>query len=64
MKKLFLAAVLGLFFLGSCAQKKQEREETKQELSAEHMRNEGVDSTAAAGHTAAPTSADSLKDAK
>lgn len=58
MKKLFALAVLGLVSLGSCAQKEEKREEVKQELSAEHMRNEGVDSAAAAGHTESPASPD------
>ena len=48
MKKLFAAAVLGLLFLGSCAQKEQKREEFKDEYSAEHMRNVQGDSAVSA----------------
>lgn len=60
MKKLFTAAVLGLLFLGSCAQNKEKREEVKEELSAEHMRNSGADSAVAA--TAKIDSAHAVKD--
>lgn len=48
MKKLFVGAFLGLLFLGSCAQKKEQREEYKEENSAEHMRNTGSDSAVSA----------------
>ncbi|WP_297985784.1 hypothetical protein [uncultured Chryseobacterium sp.] len=48
MKKLFVGAFLGLLFLGSCAQKKEQREEYKEENSAEHMRNSGSDSAVSA----------------
>lgn len=58
MKKLFLASAAALLFLGSCAKKEENREEVKQELSAEHMRNAGVDSAATSGQTEAPASPD------
>lgn len=64
MKKLFLAAAATMLVLASCAKKEEKREEIKENLSAEHMRNEGVDSAATAGHTVAPTSSDSAKVAK
>lgn len=54
MNKHFAIAALALAILGSCSQK-EKREERKEELSAEHMRNEGVDSAAASGHTESPT---------
>ncbi len=60
MKKLFAVAALGLLVLGSCARKKEAREEQKQEFSAEHMRNAGVDSAALSSEPNVPTnSADS-----
>ena len=39
MTKLFTAAVFALLFLGSCAQKKENREEFKDERNKEYMRN-------------------------
>lgn len=58
MKRLLIAAA-GALLLASCAQKEEKREERKDQLSAEHMRNAGVDSSATNGQTTAPTSADS-----
>lgn len=60
MRKLLLAAILGVFFLGSCAQNKEKREEVKEDLSAEHMRNSGADSAVAA--TSAIDSTQAVKD--
>ena len=57
MKKLLIAAA-GALFLANCAQKEEKREERKDELSAEHMRNSGVDSTATSGQTVSPTATD------
>lgn len=47
MKKLWIGAVLGLFFLGSCADKKANREEFKDEHDKSAMRNEMGDSAVA-----------------
>ncbi|WP_379967592.1 hypothetical protein [Epilithonimonas sp. UC225_85] len=45
MKKLFLISSLALFSTG-CIPDKDKREQRKDDHSAEHMRNKGVDSTA------------------
>lgn len=45
MKKLLLFSSLA-FFATSCIPDKDKREQRKGDHSAEHMRNEGVDSTA------------------
>lgn len=58
MKKLFALAAIAVT-MASCAQKEEKREEVKQDFSAEHMRNAGVDSAATSGHTTAPTASDS-----
>ena len=55
MKKIMLIMAAGTLFLSACAQKEEKREETKQELSAEHMRNEGVDSAAVSAEPSAAT---------
>ncbi len=47
MKKLWLGAVLGLLFLGSCAQKKEGREEFKAEHDKDALRNDMGDSAVA-----------------
>ena len=47
MKKLWIAAVAGLLFLGSCAQKKENREEFKAEHDKDAMRNDMGDSAVA-----------------
>lgn len=47
MTKLFTAAVFALLFLGSCAQKKENREEFKDERNKEYMRNSMGESAAA-----------------
>lgn len=46
MKKLFGLALLGLLFLGSCAQKEEKRDEYKESHSVDEKRNAGVDSAA------------------
>ncbi|NML59484.1 hypothetical protein [Chryseobacterium cheonjiense] len=58
MRKLFTAAVFASLFLGSCAQKKENREEFKDERNKEYMRNSMGDTAAANSEMAAP---DSLK---
>lgn len=58
MTKLFAGAVLALLFLGSCAQKKENREEFKEERNKDYMRNSMGDT--AASHSESAT-ADSLK---
>lgn len=45
MKKLLLISALALLAT-SCVQDKKKRDERKADHSSEHMRNEGVDSTA------------------
>lgn len=47
MTKLFTAAVFTILFLGSCAQKKENREEFKEERNKEYMRNSMGESAAA-----------------
>ncbi|SHF02190.1 hypothetical protein [Chryseobacterium takakiae] len=47
MTKLFTAAVFAALFLGSCAQKKENREEFKDERNKEYMRNSMGESAAA-----------------
>lgn len=47
MKKLWIGAVLGLLFLGSCADKKANREEFKNDNDGSAMRNEMGDSAVA-----------------
>ncbi|WP_312767544.1 hypothetical protein [Epilithonimonas sp.] len=44
MKKLVL--IISLVFLATCVPDKDKREQRKDNLSAEHMRNKGVDSAA------------------
>ncbi|MDR6403911.1 MULTISPECIES: hypothetical protein [Chryseobacterium] len=58
MKKLFAGAVLGLLFLGSCAQNKEKREEFKDERDKEYLRNSMGDTAAAHSESA---TADSIK---
>ncbi len=58
MKKLLAGAVLGLLFLGSCAQNKEKREEFKDERDKEFMRNNLGDTATSHSESAV---ADSLK---
>ncbi|MBK1897408.1 hypothetical protein [Chryseobacterium paridis] len=47
MKKLWIGAIFGLLFLGSCAQNKEKREEFKDEHDKNAMRNSMGDSAVA-----------------
>ncbi|SIS55756.1 hypothetical protein SAMN05421786_101199 [Chryseobacterium ureilyticum] len=47
MKKLWIGAILGLLFLGSCAQNKEKREEYKDAHNKESIRNSMGDSAVA-----------------
>ncbi len=58
MKKLWIGTVLGLLFLSSCADKKENREEFKEEHNKEYMRNSLGDSASAHSE---PSSSDSTK---
>lgn len=60
MKKLWIGAVLGVMFLGSCAQNKEKREEFKDEHNKDSLRNKMGDS-AVANSQPAPVSHDSAK---
>ncbi|KFF25565.1 hypothetical protein [Chryseobacterium vrystaatense] len=60
MKKLWVGAVLGVLFLGSCAQNKEKREEFKDEHNKESLRNNMGDS-AVANSDPAPVSHDTVK---
>lgn len=61
MKKLWIGAILGLFFLGSCAQNKEKREEFKDEHDKNAMRNSMGDSAVANSEQAPAAVSDSLK---
>ncbi|EJL74032.1 hypothetical protein [Chryseobacterium populi] len=65
MKKLWIGAILGLSFLGSCAQNKEKREEFKDEHDKSAIRNSMGDSAVANSEPAAAitdsTKADSMK---
>lgn len=54
MKKLILICSLALFATG-CVQDKEKRDQRKADHSAEHMRNEGVDSAASTSDKKADT---------
>ncbi|SHK75971.1 hypothetical protein [Chryseobacterium polytrichastri] len=58
MKKLLIVAVLGLLFLGSCADKKANREEFKEEHDKSAMTNSMGDSAVA---NSEPIPADTAK---
>ncbi|WBV53899.1 hypothetical protein [Chryseobacterium gambrini] len=60
MKKLWICAVLGLLFLRSCADKKENREEFKEEHNKDSLRNRMGDSAVANSETTAAPS-DSTK---
>ncbi|MCY0967836.1 hypothetical protein [Chryseobacterium wangxinyae] len=47
MKKLWIAAISGLLFLASCADKKENREEFKTDHNKDYMRNDLGDSAVA-----------------
>ncbi|MGK6342562.1 hypothetical protein ACMGDK_10000 [Chryseobacterium sp. DT-3] len=67
MKKLWIGAILGVLFLGSCAQNKEKREEFKDEHNKDSLRNNMGDSAVANSEPApvvqdtAKVKADSLK---
>ncbi|MCT2561734.1 hypothetical protein [Chryseobacterium herbae] len=60
MKKLWIGAILGVMFLGSCAQNKEKREEFKDEHNKDSLRNKMGDS-AVANSEPAPVSKDTSK---
>ncbi|MGG5208273.1 hypothetical protein ACQWU4_04940 [Chryseobacterium sp. MIQD13] len=60
MKKLWIGAVLGILFLGSCAQNKEKREEFKDEHNKDSLRNKMGDS-AVANSEPAPVTQDTAK---
>ncbi|PIF46716.1 hypothetical protein CLU96_3755 [Chryseobacterium sp. 52] len=60
MKKLWIGAILGVLFLGSCAQNKEKREEFKDEHNKDSLRNRMGDS-AVANSEPAPVSHDTVK---
>ncbi|MDQ0593305.1 hypothetical protein QFZ37_001674 [Chryseobacterium ginsenosidimutans] len=61
MKKLWIGAVLGLLFLGSCADKKANREEFKDEHNKDSLRNKMGDSAVANSEPAQATPSDTAK---
>lgn len=63
MKKIWIGAVVSLFFLGSCADKKENREEFKAEHNKDSLRNSLGDS-AVANSEHAPVSKDTPAAAK
>ncbi|WP_374462301.1 hypothetical protein [Chryseobacterium sp.] len=60
MRKLFIGAVLGFLFLGSCAQNKEKREEYKEAHNKDSLRNRMGDS-AVANSIPSPAPADTSK---
>lgn len=61
MKKLWIGAILGSLFLGSCAQNKEKREEYKDEHDKNAMRNTMGDSAVANSEQAPATPSDTVK---
>lgn len=61
MKKIWIGAVLGLSFLGSCAQNKEKREEFKEEHNKDSIRNKMGDSAVANSEYAPATPSDTVK---
>lgn len=55
MKKLWIGAVLGLLFLGSCAQNKEKREEFKEAHNKDSLRNRMGDSAVANSESSTST---------
>lgn len=64
MKKLWIVAVLGLVFLGSCADKKENREEFKEAHNKDSVRNSMGDSAVMNSEPSQITPADSTKVSK
>ncbi|MDP9960535.1 hypothetical protein [Chryseobacterium lathyri] len=60
MKKLWIGAILGVLFLGSCAQNKEKREEFKDGRNKDSLRNKMGDS-AVANSEPAPVAQDTAK---
>lgn len=60
MKKIWIGAVLGLLFLGSCAQNKEKREEYKDAHNKDSLRNRMGDS-AVANSIPSPAAPDTSK---
>lgn len=60
MKKVIIGAFLGLIFLGSCAQKKENRDEFKAEHDKDAMRNDMGDSAVANSEQNAVTNTENL----
>ncbi|KAA0129281.1 hypothetical protein FY557_05110 [Chryseobacterium sp. SN22] len=56
MKKLGIGVVLGLLFLSSCADKKENREEFKDDHNKEYMRNSLGDTASARSESSASDS--------
>lgn len=54
MKKLWIGAILGLLFLGSCAQNKEKREEFKEAHNKDSLRNRMGDSAVANSISSSP----------
>ncbi|MFC3161215.1 hypothetical protein SAMN05443633_101285 [Chryseobacterium arachidis] len=63
MRKLWICAFFGLLFLGSCADKKENREEFKEDHNKDSIRNSMGDSAVANSEAVQPISADSTKTA-
>ncbi|MCS3870714.1 hypothetical protein J3D55_003630 [Chryseobacterium ginsenosidimutans] len=61
MKKLWIGAVLGLLFLGSCADKKENREAFKEDHNKDSLRNKMGDSAVANSETTQVTPTDTAK---
>ncbi|WP_299175874.1 hypothetical protein [uncultured Chryseobacterium sp.] len=60
MKKIWIGAVLGLLFLGSCAQNKEKREEFKEDHNKDSLRNLMGDSAVANSEQAPATPPDTV----
>jgi len=61
MKKLWIVAILGLFFLGSCADKKENREQFKEDHNKDSIRNSMGDSAVMNSEPSQITPADTAK---
>lgn len=64
MKKLWIAAVASLVFLGSCADKKENREEFKEAHNKDSVRNSMGDSAVANSEPSQTSPADSAQVSK
>lgn len=60
MKKIWIGTVLGLLFLGSCAQNKEKREEFKEDHNKDSLRNRMGDSAVANSEQAPATPPDTV----